>query len=322
MFLITSDIHCTDKPRDSYRFGLFPWLAEQQSKYETQAVFILGDLTDAKDRHSSKLVNSLIGGLKLLKPPVYILKGNHDFVDPDNPFFRFLDEIPGLTFCCDDMNMGGVTMIPHQPDQASLDAAFKRVPVGGLIFMHQTITGAISETGAALSGLSLPPNKAAAIYSGDIHTPQTITTDNGDVTYIGAPYNIRFGDTYEPRVLLVGKEQVDLHFRAPRKYAVTLRDLKPLSGFKKGDQVKITMELTRAELVEWTNIKRNILDHCKALELEVYGLEIKAPPPEHGKIKSQGSKTKLGYFTALCNNENLPNVVREAGARLIGGENG
>lgn len=320
--LITSDIHLSDRPRDAYRFGLFRWLRKQQEKYKVEALFCLGDLTDSKDRHSAKLVNALVDGLKCLRGPIYILKGNHDYVDPDNPFFRFLNELDGVTFITHTMGVSDIHCIPHQPDQAALDTAFLSAPEGGLVFCHQTFTGAISETGRALTGLSLPPNKAMGVYSGDIHVPHVVNTPNGNVTYIGAPYHIHFGDEYTPRVLLLNTDlkATDLHYPSPQKVSKTIRHPSELDTLTAGTQVKLTVELTRAELVEWANLKKQVLDYCKSRQLEVYGIELKAPaPPQRRGLKAIKGKTDEGYFSAFCNAENLDKYRREMGLKLIGG---
>src|SRR6266436_2974897 len=200
-FLLTADIHLSDNPRDAYRFELFTWLRQQQETYKTDAIMILGDLTTEKNNHSAELVNKIVGGLRLLNPPILILKGNHDYIREDLPFFKFLNSIEGITFCTDPSYIEeyNIYMVPHQTSQAAFDTAFLKAPQGCLLTMHATITGAISETGARLTGLTVPPNKARALYAGDIHKPQK----NGQVTYIGAPFHIRHGDQYEPRVLLL-----------------------------------------------------------------------------------------------------------------------
>src|SRR6266852_3018296 len=95
--LLTSDIHCSDNPRDSGRFKLFPWLRQQQDQFNVDITIIAGDLTEAKDKHSSALVNQLVESLLLLKPPVLIPVGNHDFIDPQMPFFKFVSELDGIT---------------------------------------------------------------------------------------------------------------------------------------------------------------------------------------------------------------------------------
>ena len=88
-YLLIGDPHLSDRPRDDYRFALFDQVRVWQDIHKPQATFLLGDLTHEKDRHSAALVNKTVEGILKLKPPVFILKGNHDYIDPENPFFKF-----------------------------------------------------------------------------------------------------------------------------------------------------------------------------------------------------------------------------------------
>src|SRR3974390_2270860 len=138
-WLITSDIHLSDRPRDSYRFGLFKWLVQQQRQHNTTPTFILGDLTHEKDNHSSLLVNRAIDEMTQLKPPVYILRGNHDGIDPNNPYFGFLSCIDGFEFVgIPTARNFGVSLIPHYRRQADFDEALEGVNPGCAIMVHQT----------------------------------------------------------------------------------------------------------------------------------------------------------------------------------------
>jgi predicted phosphodiesterase len=319
-FLITSDIHLTDNPRDAYRFGLFSWLRKQQLEHQTNATLVLGDLTDHKDRHSSVLVNKTVEGFKSLIPPVFILRGNHDCIRQDLPFFKFLNEIHGLKFCTDITLIDGykLAFIPHQLNQDAFNNAFKQVPSGWVAFTHQTITGAISETGQQLTGFTVPPNKAKAIYSGDIHVPHKC----GQVTYIGAPYHIHHGDAFKPRVLLLDEgTENNLYFAAPKKLHLHIRDVSEIPELHEGDQVKITLELTPAELVEWSNHKKTVLDHCQQRGVEVYGVILKkSERRKRERLNDPGiAKSKLQYFSLFCDAENLAKQIREAGFSLLGG---
>src|SRR5271170_7219973 len=100
--LITSDIHLTDNHRDDYRWKLFPFLAEQIEKHNVHYLLCLGDVTETKDGHKSSLVNRVVDEFKWLvdtyKIQLFILKGNHDFIDPNLPYFRFLDSMEDMTF--------------------------------------------------------------------------------------------------------------------------------------------------------------------------------------------------------------------------------
>ena len=108
--LLIGDTHLTDKPRDAYRFGIFEWIAKQQAKYKPEATFIMGDLCDAKDRHSAALVNRLVDELGTLNE-VYILMGNHDYIDHNTPFFKFLSKLEGVHFVTKPCVSGNVALI-------------------------------------------------------------------------------------------------------------------------------------------------------------------------------------------------------------------
>ncbi len=322
--LITSDIHLTDDQKDSYRFGLFPWLVKQQEKYKTDALYILGDCTQKKDYHSSTLVNKTVEGLKLLKPPIFILRGNHDGHDPTTPYFKFLNSIEGITFCVEPRLIKDhqVLMIPHQTSQAAFDKAYELLPNGLWgIMCHQTFDGAIAETGSRLTGLRaslISRIKPRFAYAGDVHKPQV----SPPVTYVGAPYHVRHGDQFTPRVLLLkdGKE-IDLHFPAPKKLSLKIRDLSEFPKLSKGDQVKVTLELTRSEAVEWVNHKKSILDHCKQHGIEVYGTECKvAEGTKHEReVETSNTKSNLDYFQTFCITEQVPMNKKQVGEKILEG---
>jgi 3',5'-cyclic AMP phosphodiesterase CpdA len=324
-YLVTSDLHLSDRPRDEYRFGLFNWLAAKQKKYQTDAVLILGDLTDSKDRHSSYLVNRTIAGLTSLKPPVYILKGNHDYVDPGRPFFGFLSSIDGLVFILAPTRVGSMTFIPHQLTQADLDKACNLIQPGDGVFLHQTFDGAISEaTGSRLSGFSasLVEKKGPRwVYSGDIHKPQRV----GLISYIGSPWHCRFGDFFTPRVVLLDDDKVkNLYFEAPHKWSLGIRSVSDLTDNRKlmpGDHVKMTVTLDREETSNWPSHKQEILDECRRLKLEVFGMELAVQDTGVVCVGPKKAKSHREIVLAFCETENLDRQCREVGLKLLGGEN-
>lgn len=326
-YLVTSDLHFSENNQDRHRFGLFLWLAEQQGRYKPQATMVLGDCTQNKDRHSATLVNSIIEGLLLLKPPVFLLEGNHDYIQSDLPFFKFLSNLPGIKFLTEITKLPDykLAMIPHQPNQQSFDKACRKVPQKWGIMTHQTFSGAIAETGTRLSGLATLPieeiNPRLAL-SGDIHKPQRV----GPVTYVGAPYHVRFGDNFTPRVLLVdddGKE-TNLYFECPRKLVLNIRDAEEIETNKMlrpKDQVKVVLELTKEEVVEWAMHKEAILNACHNRQLEVFGVELKVNSGikrERVRAKSKG-RSNEEYFREFCLTEKVPSQVKEAGNKLLGG---
>jgi len=327
-WLVTSDLHLTDRPRDAHRFGLFQWMAKQQRKHGVTATFILGDITDKKDNHSSALVNRIVDGLTMLAPPIYILKGNHDFVDPKNPYFRFLRCIEGLKFYTNPVHINdlNVTMIPHQPNQAEFDKACKVIPpeTAG-VMLHATLEGAIAESGRRLSGLQWPlmreKSPGRVVLAGDIHRPQRLA--NG-VVYVGAPYTVRFGDDFEPRVLLVrGGKLQNLHYDCPRKWVLNIRDSEELKSCKARarDQVKVRLELAREEVVEWQTQKQQVLNTCKELGLEVFGVELIVntnSPSKRIAAEPGHTKTPAEVMASFCKAENVASNIKRAGLELLG----
>ncbi len=325
-WLATADLHLSDRPKDQYRFAIFDWLARQQQKYKVDATFVLGDLTDRKDNHSSALVNRVIDELLKLRPPVYILRGNHDGVDPSNPFFRFLQTIEGLDFVVEPTVLpNGVAMIPHQPDQAALDRACGIVrPSMAGVMMHQTLDGAMAETGTRLSGLRCPLIEAmrpARVwqrwYSGDIHTPQRLT---GGLTYAGAPYHVRFGDDFEPRVLLIGNTETDLHFPCLRKWTIrTGKEFVPTPRVRKDDHVKIIATLPPEEVVEWAAIKRRILDTCREMEVQVFGVELEIDGEVHKRVSGDRvhSRSPKDIFNSFCKHEKMAANIKQVGEEFV-----
>src|SRR5262245_21167535 len=91
--LLSSDLHLTDSFRDSYRWSLIPYLQRLVIEHHGSQVIFLGDSTDQKDRHSSILVNGFVKQITDLSNycDVFILKGNHDGIIEDLPYFNFIE---------------------------------------------------------------------------------------------------------------------------------------------------------------------------------------------------------------------------------------
>lgn len=296
--LITSDLHLTAAPRDEYRWRLFPWLAEQAVKYGVKDVFILGDLTESKDFHSSRLVNRIVETLHQLYQQgnlhyIHILRGNHDGIDPNCPYFLFLSRFPWIRYYATPFSGpspcgGTMLLLPHTSEPV---AAWDTVEFGDadLVFMHGTLTGAKSETGYALQGISpdlLRPMHRAKIYSGDVHVPQII----GPVEYVGAPYPVRFGDNFQPRVRLLKRprEGGDLAPPAFNRVWVVVTpkdDIAFPEGLQKGDQVKARIQLGPEEYGDWQRLRSAVSSACKERGLELCGVELQRIEPKRWFIR-------------------------------------
>lgn len=274
--ILVSDLHLTANPRDEYRWGLFDFLEREAQRLKSKRIYILGDLTDAKDNHSAALVNRLADKLTTLSAglEIIILRGNHDGTDPETPYFRFLNHFPGITFVAQPEWDGNLLLLPHSrtPETDWAGIAFGKADA---VLAHVTVTGALSESGVPLPGTPRELLAAAPyVYSGDIHVPQLI----GYVEYVGAPYPIRFGDRFEPRCLAfdaAGERQV-LHYPCLRRRTIDTAlatDLRA-AGLRPGDQLKVRLHLTRAEALSWEERRREVIEEAAALQVELFGLEL------------------------------------------------
>lgn len=289
--ILIADIHLNEKSQDEYRWGLFDWLYEQKA----DEIIICGDLTDAKDRHSAKLVNKLHQSIIKLatKFHIIILKGNHDWLaDPKSPFFEFLGNQTNIVFVKEPtiikLSIGQATFVP-----AGEKWNFKlhKTPY---LFTHATFNGAVAENGTTLTGVDphVLDDYDGYVYSGDIHVPQRL--HKGKITYIGAPYHTRFGDQFEPRVLKLDNEgyEQDLFFPAPKKRTFQISKPEDLEEVEadKGDHVKVKCHLRRTEYTEWKKYKAEIRVIATEREWQLYGVEpvpIEITPAKDDPMKQQ-----------------------------------
>jgi len=269
----TSDWHLSDKSLDAYRLKtigkVFPELIKE---YQIELLLCLGDLTEVKDGHKAELVNAVVGVFHELAQlcPVVILQGNHDWLSsPTNPYFGFLSRIEGLHWIgrptplaalhlpsCEAAlkALGPAILLPHtasaERDWAGID--FREYDWA---FAHQTFAGAIGDSGIKLGGvpLSFFP-KGLRIISGDVHRPQKL----GQLTYVGSPFSVDFGDHFDPRVLLIdGSKVFSIPVPGPRKMLVeveSLAELKELDGradLASGDLLKVRVQLKPSEKAAW-----------------------------------------------------------------------
>ena len=127
------------------------------------------------------------------------------------------------------------------------------------IFAHNAFEGAIAETGRRLSGipLSVLP-EGIPIISGDIHQPQRV----GDyLTYVGSPYTQKYGDNFEPRVLLLDNgiaESIPVPGPQKRLFDISSADeVTPKTfPFEKGDMLKVRFHLRTTDCDHWPGIKK------------------------------------------------------------------
>lgn len=340
--LITSDLHLTDHPNDSYRFDFLNNLGAVLKKEKINDLFVLGDLTDRKNNHSADLVNSIIDHLSELANycQIHILRGNHDCSAAELPYFLFLNQgFNNIHMYANPTQLGSdttqfgydVLMLPHSRDPINDWKDIILTKNTKYIFMHQTITGSRASNGAIMEGLSTEFIREKfgkiPIISGDIHVPQTI----GTVTYVGSPYHVHFGDhKFDPRFFILdtttNKLRDCIYSEAPRKIRLTVLepdDLKTYT-FKAGDQVKIDLKLTKADWVNHDQYKTAIKTFCDEHKLVLKGIvitELDKTELEQS-IKQTKQNDVIDYspkniFNSFCNERKVDNKLINLGKSFL-----
>ena len=327
--LISSDWHLTDSPKDEYRWRIFDTIRlEAKKRHKVTAITILGDISDKKDRHSSILVNRMVQEFVSLQTSteadIYILKGNHDIPDGGVPYWEFMGNIPGIRVITEPSMVSieerAFVMLPHSKDPEldwkSLD--FNRIS-GATILAHQTISGALLSNGQkVINDFQFPDS--AQIISGDVHVPQTIR----NVTYVGAPHPVRFGDDYSPRILFWNKGSLEsIPVRTIAKKMVRTDFVDGLfPELRKGDQIKIEATITEKDSQDLQDLEKRIRDHCAAsgAELESLRFNISVKGDSGTSSESIEGGDDLDTLVAFSAHSGISDELLQIGAEIVIGE--
>lgn len=204
--LLTGDLHFSDLARDSYRWKFVRWLLETVDRSQIDRVILLGDLTEKKDLHSAWLVNRVTDAIAELASLCNVIgiRGNHDGISPDHPFFGYFQHLPRVKWITTPTRIDNELFLPHsntpQRDWKELGDDYTKTRIH---YCHQTFVGAVADnaSGFKLKGgvpIDIIPPRVS-VFSGDVHRPQQI----GPVIQVGAPYHIDFNDSFEPRVIIL-----------------------------------------------------------------------------------------------------------------------
>ena len=325
--LLCSDLHLTDQPATEYRWGLFPWLAEQIKTHHVKTLLCLGDLTDAKDYHSAELTNRIVKSVADLPiGDIKILAGNHDWLKRGHEYFRFLNRLPNAAFITEPMedpDVHGVATyyLPYSKNPAK-DWVGRDFSHYNYLFLHQTVKGAVASNGQTMEGEPLPALNAGRVFSGDIHVPQNI----GGLTYVGSPYHVHFGDNFKPRCILIDRHgrESDLHFETIKRVSVKVEGLRQLRklAFRAGDQVKVTLTLTPSEGHDWSRIKREAIAILTEAGVNLQGFELNLPRASRrvlvGGTEGQGRLTPPSLIWDFVNREELGGDALEVAMEVLG----
>lgn len=308
--LLLADLHLDSNPLTEYRWEIFSKIKSLSSSIKE--IIILGDLTEKKDNHNSLLVNRLTKSLVDLSNmyKITILKGNHDYIDENQPFFNYLSNIPGINFIdittiANLVSDNHALFIPNIKEDAEkwITQLLQEVTTETKnIFLHQAIANSVSNDGFRLKkgiDVSIFNNLDTNInvFSGDIHIPQKI----GRVEYIGAPYNIYFGDNYTGRCILLNEDNTyqDIYFDFLKRHFLKVENYLDIFNydFNKQDQAKVIVYLNQADYYKWETIKTEIVNFFQKKEVTLVSLEMK--PKEETSAKQEIVKKDLNNFEVI-----------------------
>ncbi len=304
--LLVADLHLTADPKEEYRWQVFADLSRLMAN--GHELFVLGDLTEKRDRHPSALVNRLVEQLKALPGYKTILKGNHDRrLYAQKPYWSFLSSVPNISFISQPTARGDLLLLPYADDPREewkdIDLSLYRCA-----FIHQ------SERGYPLewdwpAGLK--------VYSGDLHEPI-----DGDIIYVGAPHPTRYGDTHRCRVLVLDQnynvaEDITLH--PARKEIIEITNADQLSTVKllRGDMARVRLTLPVSNIEQWPAEQARIAAWANERGIHLESIE----PIVEVTPQAAGAPTELSDpIEVLCqfaDEEGIDQPLLDTGCDLI-----
>lgn len=315
--ILTADLHLTDKTEDEYRWKVFDHLYE----HSDGEIFILGDLADRADRHSSILVNRLIGALTELTrggSRVTILLGNHDMPLKGEPYWSFLNYIKDVSFITTPTADADLLLLPYSANPIE---EWKGIPfhLYRAAFMHQTVDGVDVGRGRTLQNPNMivfPPN--ITVYSGDIHIPQTL--DN--VTYVSAPHNVRFGDVHRCRLLVLDEDykiKREVTLRRVQKRVIEISSIEQLKALRTapGDQARIRFTLPASSMEQWPIEQQAISEWAQEQGVQLASVEaiIETSPDRDSKFSFDADPKQV--LEGYCKVEGIGADLLDVGLEFL-----
>lgn len=320
MILLTSDWHLDENPDNAYRWDTFEEVAAVVRECNIEHVYNLGDFSDRKERFTAAFVNRVVETLKEAAElvPWTIMRGNHDTPLRGPAFWEILNDMrPKVRYISSPTPDSDVLFLPFSPDPMKewegLD--YKQFKC---IFLHATVTGAIAESGIALEGTKLPLlPRSIKLYSGDVHTPQTVR----NLTYVGSPHPIKFGDTYKCRFLVIDDEYEiveEIELTPPRKIVggiASLDDLKKLR-VKPGDSVRIVYTMPSEQLAHWGSMEASIKEWADKSHITIEGTEVVVDTQKAGEFVNV-EMTPEETLRAFAEEEEIEALTLDIGLDLL-----
>lgn len=333
--LATADWHLNNLARDLYRHDWQARLRKLIKQHSPDVLLMLGDITDEKDGHPGALVNRVVDYFYWLADlcPVVALRGNHDGPDANSPYHAFLRRIEGVYWVGSPLALpseeplgkalrpilggfGRTLFLPHTTDPSR---DWKIEGQYAWAFAHNSFTGAVGESGHKLKGIDPELIPAARIISGDVHVPQTFA----NVTYVGAPYLVDFGDDYDPRVLLIEDGKLkSIPSPGPQKWLVEISDLKQLERqdhLLSGDILKVRYKLPASRYADWPKIAGAIREWGVVNDFDIFMIRPVTQRASKPQATSTTSSTRSDddVFRAYGSHQGVDGATMKVGEKLL-----
>lgn len=343
-YLITADLHLTDHPMDEYRWEMLDTLFNMCCEKNINTLIILGDITVKKDRHSSILVNRFVNTLHNFfdaNIEIKILMGNHDYIDINYPYFKFLNYFPGCNMIISPCIISRVLYIPHGFNVVNVLHQYNKNRDFDFICIHHSITGfsmgynniIIGNEGVSPKVLKSQTN--VPVFSGHIHTSQ----DKSLYHYIGAPYSIAFGDFGKYRVFVLKHDKKEIEVASVDLPRTTMKKVIDLcipekhgnslipwiekqnffEDFKSGDLLRFTIHGNIDECLE---ARQYIISYCQDIGILLDNFSIMVDTNRKNNQKDGYDKFKhinepKTIFKEYCDSNNLDSIYIDSGINIM-----
>lgn len=321
--LITADLHLTDNPIEQYRWDVFRHLCNYQDETEANRIYILGDITDRKDRHSSFLVNRLVKELDNLTrfAPIDITMGNHDMPLQGPPFWDFLNEHSLIRYITKPVwDIDDCLLLPFSinPREDWKDTGYQKATA---LFLHQTVEGACVDGNRKIpKDVNPMPNldyPFTCIISGDVHKPQELEK----ITYVGAPHPVRFSETWTNRFLLLDTKLetlMEIPIPSIKRRILDISDSKEVpTDLRSGDQVRIRYKLNQDKLPQWPDEQEKIKQW--GIDKNILIVSIEALFEDQGGLSDHQTPalTPTQIYNDFCEAEKVSDQLKNFGKSIL-----
>lgn len=326
-WLLFTDPHFSENELEEYRWKIFNYLLVSALEYKVTEIVCLGDLTDKRDRFSSKLVNRMIDEFSNLqvntKSSITVLSGNHDRPLNGPYYWKFLDKL-GIRYITRPELYKNIWLLPFslnpREEWKDLDLTNSLA-----IFMHQTGQGATIEGGRELVSHDLPVfPRNSVLVSGDVHKSQIASR----IIYIGTPHPVRFSETWLNRMLVIKDDDfthpIDIPLNYIKRAIIEIKNSNELEKleFRPGDQIRVRYAISSKELSAWPDEQSKIQAWAKekgiliaSTEAVLVGEGVQANTAD--QIQQLETMKPEEVVKKFGEDEKLDPVVIEMGVQLI-----